>query len=126
LTVAFCESAYATVGQSRTFNNPGNIIARPHSWEPWRVWYTWQTGTFMSAGRWFGAYPDMYTGQRALIRLFYDHPNRYNDLMREHRWYRFAALFYGEGVPGLDGYVANLVAAHARIVKRAASLGCAW
>ena len=125
LTVAFCESDYGTIGKSKTFNNPGNIIARPRTYEPWRVWWTWQTGTFISAGRAFGVYSDPYTGQRALIRLLYDHPNGYNGLLHEHQWYAFASAYSGPG-PGLDAYVADLVAAHARIVKQAAACGLAW
>jgi hypothetical protein len=125
LTVAFCESDYCTIGKSATYHNPGNIIARPPYYESWRVWYTWQIGTFTSSGRLFGAYPDAYTGQRALIRLLYDHPNGYNALLREHKWYPFAVKFYGTG-PGLDAYVADLVAAHARIVKQAARYGAMW
>jgi hypothetical protein len=130
LTVAFCESDYGTIGRSALFNNPGNIIARPKTWEPWRVWFTWQRGTFVSAGRLFGAYPDAYTGQRALIRLLYDHPNGYNQLLAEHRWVEFATKYWGprteDNAAAFDQYVRDLEAAHRRIVAEAARYGARW
>jgi hypothetical protein len=126
LTVCFCESDYGTIGKSKTYHNPGNIIARPASWPEYKVWWTWQSGTFESAGRFFAAYPNAYTGQRALIRLLYDHPAWYNHMLAQHRFEEFAETFYGKGVPGLEEYVADLWAAHNRIITQALRWGVVW
>lgn len=125
LTVAWCESSLGTTGKSFRFNNPGNIMYHPKTWAPEKVWYTWQTGGFKSAGRLFGAYESMYMGQRALIRLLYDHPAGYNTLLREHRWDEFGRIYYGPG-EGLADYIRNLKAAHALILKEAAKYGATW
>ena len=124
LTVVWCESSLGTTGGSFKHNNPGNIKYMEGSD---KIWHTLATGKWYCKGQgWYNEYPDMYTGQRAVIRLLYDGKSGYNRLLADHEWTRFGRTYYGAGVPGLNQYLKNLKSAHARIVKEAATYGAQW
>jgi len=123
LTIMWCESSLGTTGGSHTYNNPGNIKHRAGGKE---IWHTLAGGNkWWCAGQgWYNVYPDVYTGQRAGIRLIYEWG--YNAALAAHDWDGFAARYYGANVPGLAKYTAGLEAAHRLIVREAAKYGTAW
>lgn len=124
LTVMFCESSLGTTGGSRKYNNPGNIKYVKGSD---KIWQTLASGTWWCPGQGrYNRYPDMYTGQRAAIRLIYDSKYGYNAKLAAHDWVGFGAIYYGQNVPGLAKYVSNLKAAHKLLVKEAAKYGAVW
>jgi hypothetical protein len=123
-TVMSAESSLGTTGGSHTYNNPGNL--RPAKGST-KIWQTLATGQWFCPGQgWYNVYPDMYTGQRAAIRLIYDSDHHYNALLAAHKWEAMASIYYGAGVAGLAGYIKSLKAVHARIVKEAAKYGASW
>lgn len=97
--------------------NPGSIKGGSVG----RIWRDLRIGV-SPAG--YNVYCNMYEGQRAAIRLIYD--AGYNAHLAAHDWWGFANRYYGRYVPGINGYVANLKAAHARVVKMAAAYGAVW
>jgi hypothetical protein len=126
LAVMMCESSLGTTGGSFRYNNPGNI-----KFGGWRaaddpkVWLRWMNGSWHCRGQGvYGTFPSMYWGQRAAIRLIYE--TGYNARLAAHDWWGFANRYYGRTVAGISGYVANLRAAHNRLVKTAALYGAAW
>ena len=124
LTVIWCESSLGTTGGSARYNNPGNIKYMQGSD---KFWHKLAVGKWLCPGQgWYNRYLDIYTGQRAAIRLIYDSKYHYNTLLAAHDWEGFAAIYYGEKVAGLAQYTANLEAAHALIVREAARYGVSW
>jgi hypothetical protein len=124
LTVVWCESSLGTTGGSFRHNNPGNIKYMKGSD---KIWHTLATGKWYCKGQgWYNEYPDMYTGQRAVIRLLYEAKGKYNALLAAHEWTRFANAYFGANVAGKAQYIRNLKSAHARIVKEAATYGAVW
>lgn len=122
LTVMQCESGMGTTGGSAKYNNPGNIKFVEGGKD---VWHTLASGIWYCKGQgWYNCYPDMYTGQRAAIRLLYDSKHGYNALLAAHDWEGFGRIYYGAHVPAQ--YLRNLKAAHNRIVREAAAYGATW
>jgi len=95
-------------------NNPGSIKGGSVG----TVWRDLRIGV-SPAG--YNVYRSIYDGQRAAIRLIYD--CGYNADLAAEDWWGFANRYYGRGVPGISGYVANLRAAHDLIVKEAREYG---
>lgn len=124
LTVVWCESNLGTTGYSKKWNNPGNI--KPSKYPG--IWQQLAVGSGVTPdGQSLNQYPDMYTGQRAVIRLLHDYnDNFYMQKLMAHDWKGFADVYYGKNVPGIENYIKCLEAAHARIVKDAAGAGLVW
>ena len=124
LTVVWCESNLGTTGYSKLWNNPGNI--KPSNYPG--IWQQLATGSGTTPdGQSLNKYPDIYTGQRAVIRLLHDYNNNfYMQKLMNHDWRGFANVYYGKNVPGIEGYIVNLQGAHTHIVKDAAAAGFKW
>jgi hypothetical protein len=94
--------------------NPGSIRGG-------KVGSLWRDARIGVSRAGYNVYPDIYTGQRAAIRLLWE--RGYNELLAADNWWGFANRYYGRGVPGIGRYVANLRAAHSIIVREAAQWG---
>jgi hypothetical protein len=105
LAVMWAESSLGTTCDYK--HNPGSIKGGAIG-SPWR---DLRTGVSRNG---YNIYPDMYTGQRAAILLIY---SRYNSVLANHQWSAFCNRYYGAGIPGIGGYRANIIAAHALAAK---------
>lgn len=125
LTVVQCESGMGTTGGSARYCNPGNIKYRAGTKE---IWHTLASGKWYCKGQgWYNVYPDMYTGQRAVIRLLYDSPHGYNALLAAHDWEGFSRMYFGgPAIAGYYTYLGNLRKVHDRLVAEAAMWGATW
>jgi hypothetical protein len=111
-------SAESSLGRACDYkHNPGSIRGGPVG----TVWRDLRIGV---SPRGYNVYPDLYSGQRAAIRLIYD--RGYNALLVAHSWEAFANRYFGRGVPGKAAYIRTLRAAHASLVKEAARYGAKW
>ena len=114
LSVMWAESSLGCAGR---LNNPGSIKGGAVG----SVWRDLRVG---ANARGYNRYASIYDGQRAAIRLLYD--RGYNTQLAAGDWWGFANRYYGRGVPGIGGYVANLKAAHGILVKEAAGYEALW
>ena len=126
LAVMEAESSMGRTGGSARYCNPGNIkFCGWRAPDDPKVWLRWQCGSWYCKGQgYYGRYPTMYWGQRAAIRLIYD--AGYNRQLAAHDWDGFSKRYYGTNVKGRSSYIADLRAAHNRIVQEARAYGVAW